>query len=79
MASNDCTLCGLDTPDPPVTGEQTEGTFCCTGCLQVYTLLRDMDDEKQAEELRKRTIEKRKQESEGVKLPDTCEEIFFKI
>ncbi|HKL18328.1 MAG TPA: cation-translocating P-type ATPase [Halalkalibaculum sp.] len=79
MASNDCTLCGLDTPDPPVTGEQTEGTFCCTGCLQVYTLLRDMDDEKQAEELRKRTIEKRKQESEGVKLPDTCEEAFFKI
>lgn len=79
MASNDCTLCGLETPDPPVTDEKADGTFCCSGCLQVYTLLRDMEDEKQAADLRTRTIEKRKREKQGLQLPETWEEAFFKI
>ncbi|WP_251341673.1 heavy metal translocating P-type ATPase [Haloplanus halophilus] len=30
-----CTLCDLPTPDPPVTEEGVEGTFCCRGCLEV--------------------------------------------
>lgn len=79
MGKNVCTLCSLETPDPPVTGEETEGTFCCSGCLQVYTLLQEIDDDKQAEELRRRTIEKRQNENERSKLPETYQEAFFKI
>lgn len=79
MASHECTLCGLETPDPPITDKDTEGTFCCSGCLQVYSLLSDMDNERQAEELRRRTIEKRRSEKEETKLPESYEEVFFKI
>jgi Cu2+-exporting ATPase len=37
----DCTLCGLDTPDPPVTDADVPGTFCCRGCLEVSRTLDD--------------------------------------
>ncbi|MFB6243161.1 MAG: cation transporter, partial [Halobaculum sp.] len=37
----DCTLCGLDTPDPPVTDEDVPGSFCCRGCLEVSRTLDD--------------------------------------
>ncbi len=33
--SEGCDLCGLPTPDPPITGDGAEGAFCCEGCLQV--------------------------------------------
>ncbi|MFB6354781.1 MAG: heavy metal translocating P-type ATPase [Halobacteriales archaeon] len=35
MAASTCDLCDLPTPDPPVTGDAADGTFCCRGCLQV--------------------------------------------
>ncbi|MFB6105595.1 MAG: heavy metal translocating P-type ATPase [Halobacteriaceae archaeon] len=38
-----CTLCELPTPDPPVTVEGVEGTFCCRGCLEVYRALGDVE------------------------------------
>jgi len=39
----DCTLCGLPTPDPPVTGDDVDGPFCCRGCLEVYRAVGDVD------------------------------------
>jgi Cu2+-exporting ATPase len=38
---DDCTLCGLETPDPPLTAEGVEGDFCCRGCLEVAKTLDD--------------------------------------
>ncbi|MFB6354488.1 MAG: heavy metal translocating P-type ATPase [Halobacteriales archaeon] len=34
-----CRLCGLPTPDPPVTDEDVDGAFCCRGCLEVARTL----------------------------------------
>jgi Cu2+-exporting ATPase len=39
-----CTLCDLPTPDPPVTGTDVDGTFCCPGCREVYRTLGELDD-----------------------------------
>lgn len=39
-----CHLCDLPTPDPPITAEAVEGTFCCRGCAQVATALEDLDE-----------------------------------
>jgi len=39
-----CTLCDLPTPDPPVTDEAVDGSFCCRGCLEVARALDGMDD-----------------------------------
>ncbi|AUV81121.1 heavy metal translocating P-type ATPase [Salinigranum rubrum] len=36
-----CTLCDLPTPDPPVTGPDVDGAFCCQGCLVVARTLDD--------------------------------------
>lgn len=30
-----CSLCDLPTPDPPVTGDDVVGAYCCRGCLEV--------------------------------------------
>ncbi|GGL59919.1 heavy metal translocating P-type ATPase [Halocalculus aciditolerans] len=38
-----CTLCDLDTPDPPITDPDVDGAFCCRGCLSVYRALGDVD------------------------------------
>jgi Cu2+-exporting ATPase len=38
-----CTLCDLPTPDPPVTDDDVEGTFCCRGCLEVARSLDDVE------------------------------------
>ncbi len=38
-----CSLCDLPTPDPPVTGDGDDGTFCCRGCLAVARRLNDID------------------------------------
>ncbi len=42
--SNRCTLCDLPTPDPPVIGEDVDGTFCCPGCREVYRTLDDLEE-----------------------------------
>jgi Cu2+-exporting ATPase len=39
-----CTLCGLPTPDPPLTADDVDGTFCCTGCREIYRTLGDLDE-----------------------------------
>ncbi|WP_201289504.1 heavy metal translocating P-type ATPase [Halobaculum saliterrae] len=39
--SDGCTLCGLSTPNPPVTDAAVEGAFCCRGCLEVARTLDD--------------------------------------
>lgn len=78
MASQQCTLCELETPDPPVTEPGTEGVFCCSGCLHVYQLLQEMEDE-QAEELRQQTIALRKQEKKAESLPEHHAESFYKV
>ncbi|GGL66919.1 heavy metal translocating P-type ATPase [Halocalculus aciditolerans] len=36
-----CTLCGLETPQPPVTDDGADGRFCCRGCLEVARTLDD--------------------------------------
>lgn len=38
-----CSLCELPTPEPPVTGEAVEGTYCCEGCLAVARSLGGLD------------------------------------
>ncbi|SMO88991.1 heavy metal translocating P-type ATPase [Fodinibius sediminis] len=78
MSTHKCSLCELETPDPPVTSGDVDGVFCCSGCLHVYRLLQDMDEE-QARELRRRTIEQRRAEQPAAPLPETYEEAFFKI
>ncbi|MFB6105958.1 MAG: heavy metal translocating P-type ATPase [Halobacteriaceae archaeon] len=42
MTAGECALCGLPTPDPPVTGDGVEGAFCCRGCLEVARSLDDV-------------------------------------
>jgi Cu2+-exporting ATPase len=38
-----CDLCDLPTPNPPVTGENVDGVFCCRGCLEVFRTLGNVD------------------------------------
>jgi len=38
-----CTLCDLPTPDPPVSDDDVDGTFCCRGCLEVARALSDVE------------------------------------
>lgn len=78
MSNQHCTLCNLKTPEPPVTDEETNGTFCCTGCLHVYKLLQDMDEE-QASQLREQTINQRQSENKEKTLPKSYGEAFFKV
>ncbi|MHB9288053.1 heavy metal translocating P-type ATPase [Halobacteriales archaeon Cl-PHB] len=41
--TGDCTLCGLPTPDPPVTATDADGTYCCQGCLEVSRVVDDVE------------------------------------
>ena len=77
MSERRCTLCDLETPDPPITSQETEGIFCCSGCLHVYELLDELDDE-DAERIREQTIKKRRAER-GQPLPEEYEEAFFHV
>ena len=78
MNNRKCTLCELKVPDPPITDPEVDGTFCCSGCLHVYKLLQEMDDE-QARQLRRQTIQQRRNEQSAKKLPEEYEETFFKV
>lgn len=75
-----CTLCDLPTPDPPVTVDEIDGVFCCTGCLHVFRLLRELDEE-EAERVRRETIRRRKKKREWEQEhpPDNYEETFLKV
>lgn len=73
--ADSCTLCDLPTPDPPITDDEVDGTFCCPGCLEVYRMLGDLDDE-QAAEIRTRL------DGNGVDreaLPDDADEAFLHV
>ncbi len=39
-----CDLCDLPTPDPPVTGDDVDGAFCCRGCRAVAAKLDEVDE-----------------------------------
>jgi len=39
--TDECTLCGLPTPDPPVASDGVDGAYCCRGCLEVARTLDD--------------------------------------
>lgn len=78
MSKPTCTLCDLETPDPPVTSEETDGVFCCSGCLHVHQMLEDMEGDR-AETLRRETIELRQKERQKVPLPAEYEEAFFSV
>lgn len=80
MSQTTCTLCGLPTPDPPITDPDIEGIFCCEGCLQVADILSDLDPE-QAEQVRKETIARKHQEWEEQtdEPPASCSETFLKV
>jgi Cu2+-exporting ATPase len=43
-----CSLCGLPTPTPPVTGDEGEDIFCCPGCREVSRTLDDLDADQAA-------------------------------
>ena len=49
MAANDerCVLCGLDVGNRPCLLQTTDGClkFCCDGCLGIYRLLNDCDED----------------------------------
>ncbi len=36
-----CTLCGLPTPNPPITGNDEAAVYCCVGCRNVAEVLTD--------------------------------------
>lgn len=78
MSNDTCTLCGLPTPDPPVTNPEIDGQFCCTGCLQVHELLQDLDPE-EAERIRQETVEQRHREWEAEEPPESAAEAFLKV
>src|SRR6056297_1166948 len=78
MSSHQCTLCELETPSPPITNKDTQGVFCCSGCLHVYELLDELEEE-QAEKLRQQTIDLRTSEAQDTPLPKNCKEAFFKV
>ena len=39
-----CTLCDLPTPDPPISEQGVDGTFCCQGCLDVSKAVESIED-----------------------------------
>lgn len=78
MSNPQCTLCKLKVHDQPITDADVDGVFCCTGCLHVYKLLQNMDDD-EAERLRNQTIQKRHSEQQNEPLPEEYGEAFFKV
>ncbi len=75
MAQQPCTLCDLPTPDPPITEDDVDGVFCCPGCLEVYRLLGDLDEE-QAAQVRDRISG---DETPLDALPDDAAEAFLNV
>jgi Cu2+-exporting ATPase len=80
MSDLKCDLCGLPTPEPPITAPNEDGDFCCTGCLHVHELLQEIDSE-QAEQIREETIRRRHQEweEEHQTVPTDAQECFLNV
>ncbi|WP_267641038.1 heavy metal translocating P-type ATPase [Haloarchaeobius amylolyticus] len=50
--SDECSLCGLPTPEPPITAADVDGTFCCQGCCEVARQLGDVADVESPDDVR---------------------------
>ncbi len=74
-AAERCTLCDLPTPDPPVTGDDVDGVFCCPGCREIYRTLGDLDAA-EAATVRERIDGTRPSEQP---VPDEAEEAFLHV
>jgi len=71
-ATDGCTLCGLDTPDPALTDDGVDGAFCCRGCLEVA---RSLDDPAAAEaEDARETVRE-----EPTAVPDDAETAYLQV
>ncbi|QLG47657.1 heavy metal translocating P-type ATPase [Natrinema halophilum] len=68
-----CSLCGLPTPEQPLTADGIEGRFCCRGCLEVSATLDDVDG------VDRSSVVDRATESVERKIPDDAAEIFLAI
>ncbi|MBP1987049.1 heavy metal translocating P-type ATPase [Halolamina salifodinae] len=67
----DCTLCGLETPDPPLTAESIDGQFCCRGCLEVA---RNLDDPAAAD-----PEEARESVADSADIPGDAETVYLRV
>ncbi|EMA03484.1 heavy metal translocating P-type ATPase [Haloferax mediterranei ATCC 33500] len=67
-----CDLCGLPTPNPPVTGESIDGEFCCRGCLEITRTLGD------AASADPETVEQ-KLAGEAETVPDDAERTYMAV
>ncbi|WP_265111557.1 heavy metal translocating P-type ATPase [Halosolutus halophilus] len=68
-----CSLCGLPTPESPVTAADVEGSFCCRGCLEVSATLETVDDVD-----RERVVD-RAAETADREVPDGKAEAFLAV
>ena len=78
MSEQHCTLCGLPVPDPPITDEETDTVFCCTGCQQVYHLLQELDSG-EAARVREETLKRKNGAKKEFIPPGNCRELFLKV
>ncbi|WP_435116499.1 heavy metal translocating P-type ATPase [Halolamina sp. C58] len=72
MSATECTLCGLETPDAPLTDDDVDGTFCCRGCLEVA---RSLDDPAAADAGDAREAVR----SESSSVPDDAETAYLQV
>ncbi|ELZ73265.1 heavy-metal transporting CPx-type ATPase [Haloferax prahovense DSM 18310] len=70
--AEDCDLCGLPTPTPPVTGDGVAGEFCCRGCLEITRALGD------AASADPETVE-RELAGEADEVPDDAERTYMAV
>jgi Cu2+-exporting ATPase len=67
----DCTLCGLETPEQPLTATEVDGGFCCRGCLEVA---RNLDDPAAAD-----PEEARESVGDNAEVPDDAETAYLRV
>ncbi|MFB6205833.1 MAG: heavy metal translocating P-type ATPase [Haloglomus sp.] len=75
-----CDLCGLPTPDPPVTDADVSGSYCCRGCLAVAGTLDDPDStEADAEAAREAVSDPGDRDDRDNPVPDDAETAFVRV
>ena len=65
-----CKLCDLPTPDPPITAPDTDGEFCCRGCLEVQ---RRLGEDAEA------ALEANDDDLGTEPVPEGCEQAFLAV
>ncbi|WP_254763961.1 heavy metal translocating P-type ATPase [Natrinema marinum] len=68
-----CSLCGLPTPERPVTADGVDGSFCCRGCLEVHETLAEVDG------VDRSSVVERAGDSAEREVPDGAAETFLAI